>query len=305
MSSRELANVPSRTVFKRVIVVVNPATRRNPDRIAEIVAHAAPAGTGVEIRQTVAGVAVQELLSPGMLDVDAVIAAGGDGTVAAVATALGDSGVPLGIIPVGSTNVIAREQGIPHNAVIAARLIFGAHTYRRMDAGICGDRRFLHMAGAGIDSRLFLATDPAAKRKRGWIAYLGPALRSLRTAPSRFTIETDDIVVEVVSPLVLVANGTSILKPFFPTFRTIRPDDGLLDVLVFTAIRPLPIASALGRFATRSLDRSSYVTRIPTRTARISADPSLPVELDGDVVTQTPAEFSVAPGALRMIVPRS
>ncbi|MGH2559350.1 MAG: diacylglycerol/lipid kinase family protein [Thermomicrobiales bacterium] len=303
--SEQLVIEPRTTVYKNVMVVINPATRRHPDRIAEIVARAAPAGTDIVVRQTVAGVAVKDLLGTSARQMDAVIAAGGDGTVAAVATALGDSGVPLGIIPAGSTNVIAREQGIPLNSVHAARLVFGKHTYRQLDAGICGNHRFLHMAGAGIDSRLFLATDAAAKQKRGWIAYVGPALRSLRAAPSRFSIDAEGVSLDVVSPLVLVANGTSILKPYFLTSRTIRPDDGWLDILVFTAVQPLPIARALGRFAMRSLDRSAYVTRIPTRSVRLSADPPLPIELDGDVVTQTPAQFSIAPGALRLIIPRS
>lgn len=290
--------------YRRVVVVINPATKTGPDRIAATIARAATPAVDLHIRRTDAGLDIRGVLGAELRRADAVIAAGGDGTVAAVATALGDSGVPLGIVPAGSTNVIAREQGIPMNPAKAARLVFGPHRYRRMDAGICGDRRFLHMAGAGIDSRLFLATDAAAKRQRGWLAYLRPALRSLLAPPSRFSIEADGATLDVVSPLVLVANGTSILKPLFPTFRNIRADDGWLDVLVLTATGTLPIASTLGRFATRSLDHSAYVTRIRARTVRLCSDPPLPVELDGDVVTETPVQFTIAPGSLRLIVPR-
>jgi diacylglycerol kinase family enzyme len=294
--------VPS---YSRVVAVVNPATKQDPTHITGIIREAAPPGITVEFCETVAGIPLRNQLGPSLATADAVVAAGGDGTVAAVATALGDSDVPLGIVPAGSTNVIAREQRIPMRPDHAARLVFGPHAYRRMDAGVCGDRRFLHMAGAGIDSRLFLATDSVAKRKRGWMAYLVPAMRSLAAPPSRFHIESDEVTLEVMSPLVLVANGTSILKPFLPTFRDIHPDDGWLDVIILTATSPLPMAKALGRFVTRTLDRSAYVTRIRTRHVRIDSEPALPVELDGDVVMQTPAEFAIAPGALRLIVPRS
>jgi diacylglycerol kinase family enzyme len=173
-----------------------------------------------------------------------------------------------------------------------------------MDVGICGDRRFLHMAGAGIDSRIFLATDAAKKRRMGWVAYLGPAARSLAAEPSRFTIEVDGATLTVTASLVLVANGTSILKPYFPTFRDIRPDDGQLDVLVVAATGVLPLAGTVARLVTRTLGGSPYVTRLRGRAVSLTADPPLPLELDGDVVGTTPASFSLAPGALRLIVPR-
>jgi YegS/Rv2252/BmrU family lipid kinase len=288
---------------RRVIVVINPATKGNPDKITSIITAQAPPDVTVDIRRTRKGVSVSELLGTDLIGATAIIAAGGDGTVASVATAIGDSGIPLGIIPVGSTNVIAREQRIPLNTAKAARLIFGRHALKPIDVGICGQRRFLHMAGAGIDSRLFLATDRAKKRRFCWLAYLGPAHRNLTAPPSHFTITADGSTIETSSPLVLIANGPSILNRQFPAYRDIRPDDGWLDVVVLTATAPLPIVATVGRLLTRQITRSRHVVRIRARTVELIADPPLPLQLDGDVIGETPARFTVHPGAIRLIVP--
>jgi YegS/Rv2252/BmrU family lipid kinase len=301
-TSRSATNTA--TEKRRVIVVINPATKGNPDKTVSIITAQAPQDVMVDIRRTQAGVSVAELLGTDLIGATAIIAAGGDGTVSAVATAIGDSGIPLGIIPVGSTNIIAREQRIPLNAAKAARLIFGQHTLKPLDVGICGNRRFLHMAGAGIDSRLFLATDREKKRRFGWLAYLGPALRNLTAPPSHFTITIDGSTIETSSPLVLVANGPSILNRQFPVYRDIRSDDGWLDVIVLTATSPLPIVATVGRLLTRQIARSRHVVRIRARTVELTAKPALPLQLDGDVVGETPARFTVHPGAIRLIVPR-
>jgi YegS/Rv2252/BmrU family lipid kinase len=289
--------------YQRVLAVINPATKTNPDKIEAMLRAGAPNGIDLDIRFSEASGRVSDLLGDDLRQADVVIAAGGDGTVAAVATAIGDLGIPLGIIPAGSTNIIAGEQRIPSRTDDAVRLIFGPHQIKALDVGICGDRRFIHMAGAGIDSRLFLGTNSALKRRVGWVAYLQPGLRSVFAPPSRFTIRADGARIEVESPLVLVANGTSILKRFFPAYHDVQPDDGLLDVLVVTSRNPVHLARAATRLITRTLARSPFVTRLQARTIEIDADPPLPVELDGDVVTETPVRISISPGALKLIVP--
>ena len=234
---------------------------------------------------------------------DLVVAVGGDGTVADVATGIRGSGVPLGIVPAGSTNIIARELGIPRRPLAAAALLFGAHRLVTLDVGRCGDRSFLHMAGAGLDSRFFARTNPALKRRVGWLAYVPPAAGALRLPPARFTIRADGKVMEVTSSLVLVANGASIVSPSVRLHPATRADDGWLDVLVFTATGPLPIARTLGRLATLSLARSPFLLRLKARRVELQSDPPLPIELDGDVVARTPATFGIEPAALRVVAP--
>jgi diacylglycerol kinase family enzyme len=111
------------------------------------------------------------------------VAVGGDGTVAAVATALYGMGLPLGIIPAGSTNLTARELGIPTDPAATVALLFGPQRHVRLDVGLCGNLCFLHMAGAGLVSRMFAAANPARKRQIGWLAYVPPALHALPPSP--------------------------------------------------------------------------------------------------------------------------
>jgi diacylglycerol kinase (ATP) len=288
---------------RRVVAIVNPATRRNPEPIIELLRAMAPAGVELDVRQTVSAGTTTAVAREALAGADLIVAVGGDGTVAAVASALDGADVPLGIVPAGSTNIIARELGIPTRARDAVGLLYGDHCLRSLDMGRCGDQSFLHMAGAGFDSRLFAATNPALKRRIGWLAYLSAGARNLTQPSIRFTIQADDARLEVTSPLVLVANGGSIIAPGLTLYPGIRKDDGLLDVLVFTPRGPFQIARTLGRGVTRGLARSPFVLRLPARRVEITTDPPVPIQLDGDVASNTPALFTIQPGAIRVVVP--
>ncbi len=288
---------------RRIVAIVNPATRRNPEPIISLLRDLAPVGTVVDVWQTTGAGTTTEIAHRSLPGADLMVAVGGDGTVAAVASAIDGSGIPLGIVPAGSTNIIARELGIPTNARAAVALIYGEHRRHDLDLGICGDNRFLHMAGAGLDSRLFAATNPGLKRRVGWLAYLPAGARNLFTPPVRFTIQADETTIEVVSPLVLVANGGSVIAPGLTLYPGIRKDDGMLDVLIFTPRGPIQIVRTLGRAATRGLVHSPYVLRIPARRVEITTDPPIPIQLDGDVATMTPAVFEIRPGRLRVLAP--
>ncbi len=242
--------------------------------------------------------------SPNGSAADCIIAVGGDGTVSSVAAGLHGSDVLLGIIPGGSTNIIARELGIPENTSAAIRLIFGEFDVRKMDVGVCNDRFFLHMAGSGFDSRLFDNADPALKKKVGWVAYLPADIKALREPACHFHITIDDEVMEVASPLVLVANGSSVINPRLRVGTRIRPDDGQLDVMVVTATKPHELASVLARFASSSMDESPYVIYRKAQSVALECPRPVPVQLDGDVIEQTPARFRVLPRDIGIIVPK-
>jgi len=288
----------------RAVAIVNVSTRGNVSRITELLRIAAPATTRLDIYPTGYAGHAGELARQHAGAADLLIAVGGDGTVAEVAGAAREAAIPLGIIPGGSTNITARELGIPTNPHLAARLLFERHAVRTIDAGLSGDRIFLHMAGAGMDSLLFDLADPALKRKVGWIAYLPAAVAALRRPLSRFTIRSREMEVEgVASPLVLVANGPSVIAPLLKLDTRIRPDDGNLDVLVMTATRPDQLARLLARIALRQLGGSPFVTAFATTDVEITADPPIATQFDGDVSGMTPARFTIDPGSVRIIVP--
>ena len=297
---------PATTRYRQVSVIVNPATRRAAADIVAVVHAVAPPAVYVDVRFT-ASAGEAKILARSATDAaaDLVVAVGGDGTVAEIATGILGSGTPLGIIPTGSTNIVARELGISTTPRVAAALLFGPHRLATIDIGRCGDRAFLHMAGAGFDSRFFARTNRNLKRRVGWAAYVPAAVSSLRLPPSRFTIVADGRRSTLTSPLVLVANGSSIITPSLHLHPQIRYDDGWFDVLAFTATTPSDIASTLARLATMKLEGSPFLFVTRARTVTIDADPPLPVELDGDVLDATPATFQVEPGALQIVAPPS
>jgi diacylglycerol kinase (ATP) len=290
-------------ISRKFLIVANPMARRDTDSIIEIIRVEAPSGAELDVECTAPVRFDAGYLRERAAGCEAVIAVGGDGTVAETTTALDGLDIPLGIIPAGSTNVIARNLKIPRNPRDAASLIFRRPATRRIDVGLCNGRRFLHMGGAGFDSRMFEATSLSLKKRLGWAAYLQGASKTIFAPPARFSIAVDGTTVECVSPLVLVANGASIVSPSFKLYRDIRYDDGCLDVIIFTAMHPSEIVKTIGRFATRSLEKSAYTVRLQGREIELRADPPIPLQLDGDIVGLTPARFSLLPLALEIIVP--
>jgi YegS/Rv2252/BmrU family lipid kinase len=288
---------------RRIVVVVNPATRRGNRWLLAAIRDAAPPEVELDVCPTAAAGEAIALARARSVGAAAVVAVGGDGTVADVATGILGQDVPLGIIPAGSTNITARELGIPPDPRHAARLLFGPHRLVAIDVGRCDRRCFLHIGGAGLDSRVFAGTSPALKRRVGWLAYLPAAAAALRLPPARFAITTDHEHLEVVAPLVLVANGGSVIAPALRLHPDIRSDDGWLDVLVFTATTPPAIARTLAHFVTLGLENSPHLIRMRTRRVELRASPPLPVELDGDLIGDTPATFVVLPQAIRVIAP--
>lgn len=287
----------------RVAAIINPSTRGQDRTLIAALEAACPSGVGLDIYRTTGPGEAVALARMASATAAVVVAVGGDGTVAEVVTGLAGTNARLGIVPVGSTNITAQELGIPSTVDGAAALIFGRHRVVRIDVGRCGERRFLHMAGAGLDSHFFERTSRALKQRIGWLAYVPAAAVALRQTPARFTIVVDQQTLAVTSPLVLVANGGSVISPALRLHPDVRADDGWLDVLVFTATSPVPIARTIKNFVTGSLGSSPYLVRLRGRSVRLEADPMLPVQLDGDVVTRTPACFSLDAGGVGIIAP--
>jgi YegS/Rv2252/BmrU family lipid kinase len=296
---------------RRIVAIVNPATHRPAEPIVALLKSRVPAGVDLDVHLTDRAGATESTALAALPDADLVVAVGGDGTVADVAGAIGtyrDRGgpdVPLAVIPAGSTNITSRELRIPTKPAAAIDLIFGQRPSRFQPIDLCqaNDRLFLHMAGAGLDSRLFAETSHAMKRKVGWLAYVPPTVRNLRVPPATFRIVTDGTSQTVEAPLIIVANGGAIIAAGFQLYPDIRTDDGLLDVLIFTPRTGVATLRTLGRVATRSLQRSPFVVRLRAKHVELDADPPQPVQIDGDVALKTPVSFRIRESALRVVVP--
>lgn len=292
------------TDLRRVAVFANPATRRSSGSIVARLAQLAPPNCQVEAFETTGAPLAVEEVDPRVAAADALIAVGGDGTVGDVAELAIQLAKPLGIVPAGSTNVIAKGFGIPNSVDHAVRLIFGRHQRHRIDIGMCNGRPFLHMAGAGFDSRMFDATNPAVKRRIGWLAYIGGAATAVRAPSMHVRVRSEAGELDTNAQLVLVANGSFIIDRRLRLLNDISRRDGMLDLLIFTPQDPAAIADTLARVMTRSLDSSAHLIRLRGTWFELLAHPPTPLEIDGDVWGSTPARFDLRPLAIEVIGPR-
>ncbi len=287
----------------RITVIANPATRMSAHDLALALSEWRPGVHDVSLRFT-DGQGTAELLARRAMGwSDVIVAAGGDGTVGEVATALAHSDTPLGIIAAGSTNIIAKELGIPGRPREALDLIAHDHRILEMDLAFINDRAMLHMAGAGFDSRLFSMTDPRLKRRLGWGAYFPAGIRASLARPASLLVTTESESFQVDSPLVLLANGASIISRHLRIDTKPAVDDGILDLYIVAATDPLPTMETLLHAMLGGLGDAPDVIYRQVTSVHIESDQPLPYQVDGDVVGDLPIDVTVSPHALRVIVP--
>jgi YegS/Rv2252/BmrU family lipid kinase len=238
---------------------------------------------------------------------DLVVAAGGDGTVSDVAEALVYTDVPLGILPVGTANVLARELGIPLNLDSACALLANEHEATSIDAMQVGEHYFMLHIGVGIDSLTMRDTERAAKRRFGRAAYLWTGAKWLiGHQPRRFTIAVDGRRYRPRAAQVLIANGGTMGMQPLRWGPHIRPDDGQVDVCIISA-RTLFDYLRVGWHMLRGQhERDPNIRYLSaTRSIVINADRPLPVQADGEIIGPTPVQVQIVPDAVRVVVPRA
>jgi len=214
------------------------------------------------------------------------------------------SGIPLGVLPAGTGNLLARNLGLPRNpeAALAAALT-GAD--RRLDMGSANGRPFVAMAGIGFDAQLLDSTGEPVKKRLGWAAYALSALRHLQSRPVRASLRADGgPVLRRRASSVIVGNVGS-LQGGVALLPEARPDDGLLDLMVLTA-HGWAGWLALTMDVLLRRDRTRHIARVQFRQLRVDLDRPQLWELDGEVMGSTRALLIVVqPGALLVRVPAS
>jgi YegS/Rv2252/BmrU family lipid kinase len=183
-----------------VLIIYNPtAGRRRANRLWRVLDVMVANGVRVELAETRhAGHALELSREAAARGARLVVAAGGDGTIAEVANGLNGSGCRLGIVPLGTANVLAHELALPFDAVgVAAALAFGRTrtVWPGIATGADGSRVFVQMLGAGFDAQVVQRLPLPLKRALGRGAYVVQSLRELvryRFRPIRVTIDGAD-----------------------------------------------------------------------------------------------------------------
>lgn len=292
---------------RRLLAVINPkAGSCTAEDVRAALNRQLPAAgwqpTMVEIDAAPIPYLVRQALDDGC---DLVVAAGGDGTVSEVAQALVGTQTPLGILPVGTANVLARDLGIPLDLEGACALLAGQHAVAAIDALRVGERYAIVSIGIGIYSEVVKATDSATKKRFGRLAYGWTLLRRLAGYQShRFTIVADGQRRRSRALLVLVANTPSVGLEPFRWGEHIAPDDGIADVCVVTArtLRAYVALAVRALFRRQAEDPNVSYLRA-RRVIDIATRHPLPLQVDGEIIGATPTRIEVVPAALRVVVP--
>jgi YegS/Rv2252/BmrU family lipid kinase len=235
---------------------------------------------------------------------DLVVAVGGDGTVRACAEGLASTGVPLGIVPHGTANLLARTLGVPRHPQPALDIALraAASVDRRIDLAVTDLEPFTAMAGMGLDAAVVAGT--RLKHQLGWLAYAMSGAVHLALPPTRFTIKLDDgPSIERTARSVVVGNS-GLLPGGFALLPDARLDDGVLDVGVLAPHGPLGWPRVAARVLAHSHHQDRMLERFQARKVEITAGVTLPREVDGEVIAPgRTLTVTVAPGALTVRVP--
>ena len=240
-----------------------------------------------------------------------VLAAGGDDTVNEVVNGLlaapgPDGALPLGLVPVGTQNVLAHELGLPSSDLDATLALLRAGQTRRIDVGRAGGRHFVLMAGFGFDAQVVREVLRPVKAFLGPAAYAfaaAGALATYRSTQIRMHLDGEEVRSEAF--LVVVANAASYAYGRIKLAPFAALDDGWLDVCVFERARGdrVGFASQMMAVVARRHLRNPRVRYYRVKNLILESDPPIQAQLDGDTFGGTPMEISVVPSALPLFVP--
>jgi len=294
----------------RYLLIVNPASGggKQHHRLVKVLKFFRKKGDEVVVHQTSGPDDARLAAREHGADFDAVIAAGGDGTINEVVGGLAGTEVPLGVLPWGTGNVFAREMGLPRRVKPLCRIIRRGRI-RCLDLGMADGRPFLLMASAGLDAYALQRLAGAQKKVWGVWSYVGAALSAWwRYRSPLIEVQLDGIVDR--GSFVLVSN-TRLYGTILVFFPHADPTDGMLDVFVFrhsgrwkflgmvvqmiwnhlTEGRKPRAAGFLARHGVYRVKSLRLVSR------------GVPAQADGEYLSNGVSEIAVSPGALRVLLP--
>lgn len=293
--------------------IVNPAKiddearfRRRLDDLAQ--AHGWEAPLWLETTVNDPGRAMARLALES--NVDLVIAAGGDGTVRAVCAELAGTGVAVGVVPVGTGNLLARNLGLPLDHEDAIEVALTGYD-RAMDiVRIDGDGletdRFAVMAGLGLDAAVVGDAPAILKAKVGWAAYVVSMARHVSFPAVRVEIEVDGGPPERHWARMVVIGNVGHLHGGLPLLPDAAPDDGYLDVVLFAPRRVTEWPGLAWRVVRRSRKHDDQLTHWRGRSVVVRSTDPVPRQLDGDLLPAgRELRAEVEPGTLIVRMPRA
>lgn len=289
---------------RRALLIVNRKCRQGSSDLSAIIAALAEQGVEVEVEYPEGIQHSASLIRGRGAELDLIILGGGDGTLRSAIKPVLESGRPLGVLPLGTANDLARSLGIPQDPVAAARAIAGGLEHR-IDLGRVNGHYFFNASNIGVGVGVTRALSYALKQRWGPLSYaraLWVAARQSRPFSAQIVCDGKEHYVRSVQ--ITVGNGR-----FYGGGMTVHAeaalDDQRLDVY---SLRPQSMWR-LGKLLP-ALRRGTYEGRDQVDTfkgRRIKIRTSRPrmINADGELVSRTPADYEVIPAALTLMVPRN
>ena len=292
-------------------VIFNPAARG--EKAAHFRDHLGALSTRVVLKPTYAAGSGRALATEAAREgFDTIVAAGGDGTLNEVLNGIADepeglARIRLGVLPLGTINVFARELGLPAHFDQAWQVIeqgkeslldLPQAEFTRDDKS--HRRYFAQLAGAGLDSRAIELVDWEQKKTIGPLAYVVAGFKAL--AEQKSPILATFPGAEVSGELVLIGNGRY-YGGNFELFPKADPRDGLLDVTVFPKVNWQVLVRTGWGWLTDQLHSSAGCQTFQADSFSLASSAPVALELEGENVGYLPARFTVRRQTLRVLVP--
>jgi diacylglycerol kinase (ATP) len=234
---------------------------------------------------------------------DVILAWGGDGMMQRCADVLRGTGVPLGMLPAGTGNLLATNLGIPIDLEGAVEVALHGDRVP-IDTGTMNGETFAVMAGAGFDALMIKDADGALKDRLGRAAYLWTGMKNISAAQVSGKVKVDgDTIFKGRLSCVLVGNVPKVFASI-EAFEGSRPDDGLLEVAVVSAGSVLDWTRTVSRVVLDRAEKSPFVETSRGRTIVVKLDRPMVYELDGGERTKAKTlKVKVHPASLVVCVP--
>lgn len=239
---------------------------------------------------------------------DLFIAAGGDGTVSLISNKLINTGKPLGILPLGTGNLLAQELKIPLNLDKALTLITADEPkILKMDTIKLEDRCCLLNVSIGLSFMVMKSTQSKEKQRFGNLAYIVNFIQEfLGLKLHRFFIEYDEQNINLVASEVLITNGNSAGVELIKSSEKISLNDGQLDLFTIRATNLYDVFNLVLSLFSKKSHRDDNMKQFQfSDFSRIETQTPLPIQADGDLIGETPLEVKILPKSLKIIVHES
>lgn len=261
--------------------------------------------TVTQVEVTEDALAVPDLARRAAETAEVVAIGGGDGTLSLSLPVFVETGRMLGVLPLGTANDLARSLDIPDDPVAAARVLLSGKA-RRIDLGEINGRLFCNAVSVGFPADLANQHAPARKKWLGVLEYPLLWARTIRAwKPLNVTLDHDGETERIDSVFMLTVMNGRYHGRGMTVDEAAQIDDGVFKVYCVEYVEKWKLLATFLSLQRGRLSRERHTKLFRARTVEIFGDRPLPVNIDGDVSDETPAELRILPKAITAITPRA